>query len=389
MTRRVLIGATVLGLGGIRTHLTLLCKTLQRHQIETVVFATGSHWDDETLAGLRSPFTTFVMPPNAARSRKLLSAIYCRLTWPVLMPRQAASLYCISPGGSQLLLHRLKPAGAVSVNHEIVAPPSPDSIAGQCASMLDASVANSKKVAEQMRSYWPNKPIRSIPFLTSDRPFESPAGRRHPGGSDLLRVIYLGRLVEQKRPDELVRRWQAITALPGVGPARLDVYGYDPDGKMSASLRSLISSLRLSESVHLRGEYALSELPGILDAADVVVLPSLWEGLPLVLVEAMLRGVPFVATAAGGTGELGENNPDVIVTETDWSAFEAGVAEMGRRIRAGRIDPVRLHDWAEERYGYDKVSRMWLDCLTGPHEFFRGGSEPRATVEERRELPVA
>jgi glycosyltransferase involved in cell wall biosynthesis len=368
--------------------LTLLCKLLQRREVETVIFATGSHWDSATLAGLSSPWIKFRVPPGAVRTWKKLSAIYCRLAWPFMMPRQAASLYCISPGGSQLLLHRLKPPGALSVNHEIVEPPGPDSMAGRCAATLDATVANSRKVAGLMRGYWPKKPIRSIPFLTADGPTEPPASRRRPGPRDLLRVVYLGRLVEQKRPDVLVRRWAAMNARPDLNPARLDVFGFDPDGKMLAELRAFVAGSRLSESVQVHGEYALSELPRILDEADLVVLPSLWEGLPLVLVEAMLRGVPFVATAAGGTEELGDDNPDVIVTGTDWDAFEAGVVRMARQIRGGLIDPLRLHGWAEDRYGYDAVSRQWFDCLTKPREFFAASSESGSRYAVQRELPA-
>lgn len=366
----VIVSATVLGLGGIRTHLILLCQLLRRHGVKVIVFATGAHWDGDTIARLEQLGVKFRLPPACIRQSRKLSALYCSLTWPLLIPGQASSVYCISAGYSQLLMQRLKPARALSINHEIVTPPSPESLAGKCAASLETTVANSRKVAEQMRGYWPRKPIRIIPFLTSDAPTPSPTGRRLAGVNEALRVVYLGRLVEQKRPDQLVRRWGEITRHSALAGARLDIRGYDPEGKMLLEMRDFVARTGMENQVKIHGEYSLVELPRILEEADLVVLPSLWEGLPLVLVEAMLKGVPFVATAAGGTEELGDGNPDVIVTSMDWAEFETGLIAMAVKIRAGGIDPMRLHAWAENRYGYTAVSQQWVQCLCEPRSFF-------------------
>ncbi len=379
---RVIIGATILGLGGIRTHLILLCKLLRSQGVEVSHFyATGSNWDSgkRDRARVQDLGVSFRLPPGPVRGSRQLSVLYSSSAWPMLMPRQAASLYCISAGRSQLLLHRLKPSDAVSINHEIVEPPGADSPAGHCAATLDTTVANSRKVAEMMENFWPQKPIRTIPFLTSDAPTPPPTRRRQVGARDVLRVVYLGRLVEQKRPDLLVRRWPVLSALAGLAPARLDVYGYDPEGKMLKDLRTFVAGSDQAKTVEIHGEYSLSELPKILQACDLVVLPSLWEGLPLVLVEAMLQGVPFVATDAGGTAELGEDNPDVIITSTQWDDFEAGLVQLASRLRAGQINPLRLHAWAEQRYGHEAVSRQWIKCLTEPRKFFDldGRSAPK------------
>lgn len=365
----MIVSATILGLGGIRTHLMSLCQLLRRHGIGVEVFATGLNWDGRSVASLEAIGVKFNLPPAIVRRLRKPSVLYSRLAWPLLAPRDADSLYCIGAGRSHFLMHRLRPSGAVSINHEIVEPPGPTSMAGKCAEHLDATVANSRIVAERMHDFWPRKPIRVIPFLTSDRPTPEPEGRCGVG-SNLLRVVYLGRLVAQKRPDELVRRWRHLSQQPGLAPARLDVYGFDPGGQMLNELRAYVRTSGLNETVRIHGEYDLAELPRILKETDLVVLPSLWEGLPLVLVEAMLHGVPFVATAAGGSEELAENNSDVTVTSTEWGDFEAGLIVMAGKIRAGSIDPARLRAWAEQRYGYSAVSEKWLRCLCQPREFF-------------------
>jgi len=365
----VAISGTLLGLGGIRTHLILLCKLLRRHDVEVVVFATGANWSFEDLAELKMAGVRFHLPPVGIRRFRKLATVYSRMTWPWLAPRRARSLYCIGAGRSHFLMHRLRPQDTMSINHEIVVPPGRDSMAGLCAELLDVSVANSRKVAERMREYWPKKPIRTIPFLTSDRPMPIPA-RQRVGEASRLRVVYLGRLVAHKRPDQLVRRWRALMANPLLSSAHLDIFGIDPEGTMLKELRDFLREDKLTENVAVHGGYELNTLPQILANSDLVVLPSLDEGLPLVLVEAMAHGVPFVATAAGGTEELGQDNPDVIITSTKWEDFEAGLLAMAEKIRAGEIDSRRLHRWAESRYGYAVVSRQWLDCLLNPHQFF-------------------
>ena len=88
----------------------------------------------------------------------------------------------------------------------------------------------------------------------------------------------------------------------------------------------------------------------------------------------MARGIPVVATSAGGTAELGLDNEDVIITDgTDWSAFEVGLLRMISRIRSEKIDGKRLKKWTEDRYGFASVSRQWEGALLNTSIFFGCG----------------
>jgi glycosyltransferase involved in cell wall biosynthesis len=185
-----------------------------------------------------------------------------------------------------------------------------------------------------------------------------------------LRIAFLGRLAPHKRPDRLIEAMRDWIRHPSLAPVRLDLYGGDYDGE-GPQLRARIAELGLGESVSLRGAYSTADLDRIFAQTDLVVLPSQYEGLPLVLVEAMQRGVPVVATSAGGTAELGIDNPDVIITAgTGWDAFEAGVIAMAERLRAGQVDHTRLHAWTETRYGYKPVAAAWREALLSPETFF-------------------
>lgn len=77
------------------------------------------------------------------------------------------------------------------------------------------------------------------------------------------------------------------------------------DGGLRAQLECRVSSLGLAEYVFFLGQR--TDVPQILAASDIFVLPSLWEGLGLVLVEAGLAGLPVVATRVDGIVEVVED----------------------------------------------------------------------------------
>jgi glycosyltransferase involved in cell wall biosynthesis len=81
--------------------------------------------------------------------------------------------------------------------------------------------------------------------------------------------------------------------------ARLVVVGM---GDRMLELQARISELGLDDCVRLLG--SRTDVADIVASLDVFVLPSLWEGLPTVILEAMALGMPVVATDIPGTREL-------------------------------------------------------------------------------------
>jgi glycosyltransferase involved in cell wall biosynthesis len=367
--KSVLIGGGRLGIGGVQTHLQILCKVLREADVDVTIAATGSDWSAEVLEEVQGLGVRLLLPTKALKSR-YLRTIYSLVTLPFQIRQQDFnSLYCIGAGRSHQYLRKLVQANTVGIYHEIVSSHSPNSFEAQCAVSLGTIVANSQKVGQEMTKMWSNIPLRVIPFLTAEAPSPVPPTRQ-PIGSREIRVVYLGRLVPHKRPNQLVREWSILSKLPPLNPARLDVFGSDNDPTVLNELRQFVIDNNLTDQVTLHGSYKTKDLSHILAQADVVVLPSLFEGLPLVLVEAMQRGVPVVATAAGGTEELGKDNPDVMITSPEWDAFVKGLLTMSQKLRLGQIDSTRLYQWTESNYGYKSVSQKWLDALTNPQEFF-------------------
>ncbi len=143
----------------------------------------------------------------------------------------------------------------------------------------------------------------------------------------------VGRLVWQKGFVELIRAWPEVAAR--VPAARLVIAG---EGPLRAELEALARSLGVADRVRLIG--FRRDVPGFLAALDVLVLPSLREGFPVITLEAMALGVAIVATAIEGVREQIE--PDVHgILIPPGAPRELGAAifglldEPGRRRRLG------------------------------------------------------
>jgi glycosyltransferase involved in cell wall biosynthesis len=366
--RRILISGG-LAAGGPETHVPLLCAVLRQAGADVTVVSASTNWNAAALQKLRATGVRIVVSPFGFGPLQILGKLWIFLVGPFLLRRDYDVLCCIGHGRLHLWARRFVREGGTTIYHEIVECPRPGSVTQQVAARMDAIVANSAGIARSMTQLFPDTPIRAIPFLTSDASVPPPTPRA-PRPGDVLRIAYLGRIVPHKRPVELVEALPAWNASAPVAPARLDLYGHDFEGE-GTRLRNRIAALGLAACAAFHGAYSPADLDRIFAQTDLVVLPSLWEGLPLVLVEAMQRGIPIVATSAGGVVELGDNNPDVIITPgTAWAAFAAGVTAMAERIRANQIDPVRLHAWTEARYGYAPVAAAWREALLSPETYF-------------------
>jgi glycosyltransferase involved in cell wall biosynthesis len=371
--RRILISGG-LAVGGPQTHVTLLCAALRQAGAEITIASASTNWCAPALAALRAQGVRIVVSPFGFGPLQALGKIWALVAWPFLLRHDYDGLYGIGEGKMHLWASRFVAAEGFRIYHEIVESPRPGSVAARVAATMDGVVANSKNVARQMNELLPGIPVRTIPFLTSGLPMKPPIPRP-PRRNATLRIAFLGRLAPHKQPARLIESWPMWNASAPIAPARLDFYGGDYD-REGDRLRARIAGLGLQESVRLHGAYSTADLDRIFAETDIVVLPSQYEGLPLVLVEAMQRGIPVVATSAGGTAELGEDNPDVIITPgTEWAAFATGLEQMATRVRAGQIDGARLQAWTEARYGFQPVTAAWRDALLTPEIFF--GSNPR------------
>jgi glycosyltransferase involved in cell wall biosynthesis len=126
-------------------------------------------------------------------------------------------------------------------------------------------------------------------------------------------------------------------------------------GELDADLKATARELRL-QNIHFYGVAQGSELVKLYREADVFVLPSVVEGMPLVLLEAMAMGLPIVATDVPGTRDLVTHNVNGLLTpvgdpEGLRAALLSVTSDVDRYQRMSRASRERVG-----KYSWDAVS---------------------------------
>ena len=153
-------------------------------------------------------------------------------------------------------------------------------------------------------------PATAAPAPAAGVSAETPAARPLPGepAPDRPLVLAAGRLAAQKGFGTLL---EAAAGWRDLRPEPLLVIA--GEGPLEASLKS--QAARLGLDTRFAGHR--DDIPALLAAAAVFVLPSTWEGQPLILQEALRAGVPIVATRVGGTPVLTGEDAAVLIPPGD------------------------------------------------------------------------
>ena len=145
--------------------------------------------------------------------------------------------------------------------------------------------------------------FRVIPIGLDLSPLLQSRGRdrsRGPTPDDRETVIgFIGRLVPVKNPQMALRVFERVVRHGAMGRIRLVVAG---DGELRLKLQAEVTRAGLDGRVLFTGWR--QDLSKLYSDLDLVIVTSLNEGTPVVLIEAMASGLPFVATRVGGIMDL-------------------------------------------------------------------------------------
>jgi len=149
--------------------------------------------------------------------------------------------------------------------------------------------------------------------------------RHRLGCDDQTRILLcVGRLSYEKGHVDLLRAFPKIRALMDDSRLQLVLVGEGPERRR---IEELCRRLNLSDVVTLAGQQ--HEIDSYYAIADIFLLPSLSEGCPNVLLEAMAAGVPVVATAVGGVPEVATSGRDaILVKKHDQAGLACAAVEL-------------------------------------------------------------
>jgi glycosyltransferase involved in cell wall biosynthesis len=139
---------------------------------------------------------------------------------------------------------------------------------------------------------------------------------------DIPTVVFIGRLVKLKGVGYFLKA--AAMVIRSGKKAQFLVVG---DGPLKQSLVKQTQKLGIDQHVFFTG--FREDIPKILSCIDILVLPSLWEGLPLTILEAMHAGKPIIATRVGGIPEaVRDRETGILIPPRDCHALTKGIVEL-------------------------------------------------------------
>jgi glycosyltransferase involved in cell wall biosynthesis len=175
-----------------------------------------------------------------------------------------------------------------------------------------------------------------IPNATNLAPARSPRDRPH----DPFRLLFVGRVEMQKNVPLLLRSLRRVIDSSPL-PVHLDIAG---DGEDMPAVRSLIADLSLAEHVSLRGFVTGADLEDLYQAADVLVLTSTRETFGQVILEAMTKGLPVIASNIRCVRTIVTDGTSGLLADLSAESFAAALlqvasdAEFYAKLSAGALE---------------------------------------------------
>jgi glycosyltransferase involved in cell wall biosynthesis len=192
--------------------------------------------------------------------------------------------------------------------------------------------------------------------VVDDAPIENQENSLEPmfTSSNLLVGVF-GRLTKEKGFEYLIAAFKNV--LQVVPESMLIIWG---EGYLKEDLEKIVSDNGLEERVIFPGYTAYVNY--FLKKIDVLVIPSLTEGLPIILLEAMKNKVPIIATSVGGIPEvLDYDRCGVLVPARDVSTLARAIINAHENVNDGDIRTRHAYERVSAHYSRGVMTKRYAD----------------------------
>jgi glycosyltransferase involved in cell wall biosynthesis len=237
--------------------------------------------------------------------------------------------------------------------------------------MFDHIISISADICREIKDNdIPDKSVVSIPNSVDVHHFQPGENGRK---GKVRSICFIGRLADEKGLPHLIRALEGVKKeWEGI---KLFIVG---DGPLRSDLEALARQLSLMEEIVFTGN--TDSVLSYYQAADVFVLPSLSEGLPLSLLEALSCGLPVIATAVGGNREIidpdyaGEPIPvsqyrigeyGLLVNPEDVEGLVSAVLRLLKDEVLSNQMRKKTRSYVQQSYGLDRVIGEYRALYSG------------------------
>jgi D-inositol-3-phosphate glycosyltransferase len=180
-------------------------------------------------------------------------------------------------------------------------------------------------------------------------------------------ILFVGRIEPLKGIDTLIEAMSHLKFKDKKGPVHLAIIGGDPTVDVQdmnsemARLQKMCDDLAMGQTVVFLGKRGQDTLPYYYSAAEVVVMPSLYESFGMVALEAMACGTPVVASEVGGLGFLVKNG------ETGFTVPDSDPMILGDKLSLLLEDDVLRAKMGEQavkhaqHYSWENIAAQMID----------------------------
>ncbi len=203
-------------------------------------------------------------------------------------------------------------------------------------------VALSHEVQKTVEDRYGLKPER-IPVIFNGIPLERCIPKTEYQAGEEFQYLHIGRFSIPKNHTGFLRAFRLVLD-QGI-PAHLTLVG---TGELEEQVRSTVAELKLEDHVTFYG--TTGNVYPVLHQADAFILPSVYEGVPMTLIEAMGTALPILASRVGGIPSMLIDGEEAILTEPDAESIAEGMIHLLDQETRSSIGP------AARRKAYEKFS---------------------------------